>query len=371
MSYLDTAQEQIEQIRAEHRYREVATHQPENVVDFSSNDYLSLSTDPRVVQALKQATKVGSGGARLLGGRHREHSMLEEELAAWLGRESALLFSSGYHAAIGAVTVLANCVERIYSDELNHASLIDGIRLAHQPRVIYPHAQFPTRGLRRGSSLTITESIFSMDGDAVDLRAMLDDLNADDVLLVDEAHALGLIGTEGAGIARDLDDPRVVVLGTLSKAFGGLGGFIAGPKVLIDLLANTARPFIFDTALPPSLALAARIALSVIRKDDARREKLHENVAFLRKGLQAMNLPTIDSPGPIVPVVLGESERALRVADALMSKRLYVPAIRPPTVPAGTSRLRLSVRSDHSLEQLDLVLRELQRCISLSPSAIS
>jgi 7-keto-8-aminopelargonate synthetase-like enzyme len=207
--------------------------------------------------------------------------------------------------------------------------------------------------------LIVTESIFSMDGDAIDLRPMVDDLGSDDVLLVDEAHALGVTGQAGAGLAREFDDPRVVVMGTLSKSFGGIGGFIAGPATLIELLVNTARPFIFDTALPPALALCARVALSIIRKDDARRKKLHENVAFLRAGLRAIGVTAVDSPSPIVPVLLGDSERALQVAAALLSKRFYVPAIRPPTVPAGSSRLRLSVRSDHSLEQLDLVLREL------------
>jgi len=336
------------------------------MLDFSSNDYLALATHPHVVEAFRRATRVGSGGARLLGGSHREHSLLEEELAQWLGRERVLLFSSGYHAALGAIGVLARTVDTIYSDRLNHASLIDGIRGTHNERVVYEHAALPPRALRRSGSLIVTESIFSMDGDAVDVRAMLADLGEGDVLLVDEAHALGLVGREGAGHARGLDDPRVVVMGTLSKSFGGAGGFIAGPARLIELLVNAARPFIFDTAMPPALALAARVALVLIRDGDERRARVHANVRRLREGLAALGFPVIESASPIVPIVLGSEERAVEMAARLEAKKIYAPAIRPPTVPAGTSRVRFSVRADHQNEHIDLLLRHLAACIVTS-----
>jgi 7-keto-8-aminopelargonate synthetase-like enzyme len=203
-----------------------------------------------------------------------------------------------------------------------------------------------------------------MDGDAVDLRAMLADMGADDVLLVDEAHAHGVIGPQGAGLAYGLNDPRVVVLGTLSKSFGALGGFIAGPSALIDLLVNAARTFIFDTALPPAIALAARVALTLIKRDDERRAALHENVAYLRAGLAHLGLPTIADPSPIVPVVLGDEDRTLAASKELERRRLYVPAIRPPTVPPGTSRLRFSIRSNHIREHLDLAIRGIEACIA-------
>jgi 8-amino-7-oxononanoate synthase len=366
LSYLKRVAEALDAIRSAGRYRELQSHQLSNAIDFSSNDYLALSTDSQVLQAFKHAQRVGSGGARLLGGRHREHSLLEGELAAWLGRERALLFSSGYHAALGAISVLARTVKAVYSDSLNHASLIDGIRVSHADRVVYPHAALPPREQRMSPVLVVTESIFSMDGDSVDIAAILADLGADDVLLVDEAHALGVVGAEGAGHARALDDPRIVVMGTLSKSFGAHGGFIAGPSVLIELLVNAARTFIFDTALPPAIALASRVALVRLRQADDARANLHANVARARAGLQSLGLPAIDNLTPIVPVLLGGEERAVAVSESLLAKRLYAPAIRPPTVPAGTSRLRLSLRSDHLAEHVDLLIRSLGQCIDIS-----
>lgn len=366
MSYLDRVEEALATIRMQERYRTLERYQPGDAIDFSSNDYLALATDPQVVQAFARAKRVGSGGARLLGGRHREHSLLEEELAEWLGRERALLFSSGYHAALGAIPVLGGMVARIYSDRLNHASLIDGMRLARVPRSIYPHGEPPGRAQRGSEALLVTESIFSMDGDSAQLDAIVADLGPGDALLVDEAHALGVVGPRGAGLASELHDPRVVVLGTLSKSLGGLGGFIAGPAPLIELLVNAARPFIFDTALPPAIALAARVALSIARRDETRRERLHAAVVQFRSGLRAMGLPTIETPSPIVPVVLGKAALALHVSAALLAKRIYAPAIRPPTVPQGESRLRFSIRADHTPEHIDLALRELQRCIVTS-----
>lgn len=363
MSYLDRVEDALTRIRAADRYREVDPRQRSGAVDFSSNDYLGLATDARVVQALARASRVGSGGARLLGGAHREHSLLEEELAAWLGRERVLLFSSGYHAALGAISTLAICVERIYSDRLNHASLIDGMRIARTPREIYAHLQPPQGAARTSSALLVTESIFSMDGDTADLRAIVESLCEDDVLLVDEAHALGVTGLHGAGLAYGIADPRVVVLGTLSKALGAMGGFIAGPNALIELIINTARTFIFDTALPPAIALAGRIALTIARSDDEQRIALHQNVARLRAGLRAIGLPSIDAPSPIVPVILGTASQALGVANALLTKGIYAPAVRPPTVPEGSSRLRLSVRANHTPQEIDLSLRELAACI--------
>lgn len=368
-TYLARVRERLAQIDAQHRLRVVQPHQPTAAaIDFSSNDYLALSRDARVVQAFRHAARVGSGGARLLGGRHREHSLLEEELAAWLGRERALLFSSGYLAALGAVSVLASVGDAVYSDALNHASLVDGVRSARKAsRHVYPHAALPPPAEREGRALIVTESLFSMDGDAIDVARLLRDLADGDVLLLDEAHALGACGSQGAGLGLGLDDPRVVVLGTLSKALGALGGFVAGPAETIDLIVNAARTFIFDTALPPAIALAARVALSIARKADDRRERLRANAVRLRAGLEAIGL---DLPGDdashIVSIVLGDEERALRASARLLEKNLYVPAVRPPTVPAGTSRLRASVRADHAPEHIDLLVREVARCIATS-----
>jgi 8-amino-7-oxononanoate synthase len=366
VSYLDGVERMLAQIAAQDRLRQVEPGRRAGAIDFSSNDYLGLACDPSVVQALRRATRVGSGGSRLLGGRDREHQLLEEELAAWLGRERALLFSSGYLAALGAIGVLSSLVSCVYSDRLNHACLIDGIRLGRSRCEIYPHAALPSREQRRSGALVVSESIFSMDGDTVAPAGLLDRLGEDDVLLIDEAHALGVVGSQGAGLACRLDDPRVVVLGTLSKSLGGCGGFVAGPARLVELFINTARSFIFDTALPPSLALAARIALVMARRGDDRRAGLHAAVARLRTGLRALGHSAIEDLSPIVPVLLGEERRALYVAAQLAQFGLIVPAIRPPTVPAGTSRLRISVRADHTREEIDLLIARLGQCIATS-----
>jgi 8-amino-7-oxononanoate synthase len=363
MTYLDRVNARLDEIRTQNRYRELPERRLANVIDFSSNDYLGLATEPQVVEALRRATRVGSGGARLLAGRHRELSLLEEELAGWLGRERALVFSSGYHAAVGAIPVLARCVEAIASDKLNHASLIDGIRLASVPHTIYEHATIPAR---QRSTCVASETIFSMEGDAIDPRALLAAVGPDGALLLDEAHALGIVGSEGAGLARPLDDPRVVVLGTLSKALGAHGGFIAGPAPVVELLVNEARAFVFDTALPAAIALAARIALLLARRADDRRARLRANVERLRDGLRAIGRPALAAAGAVVPLLLGEEARALHVSEALLERGIFVPAIRPPTVPPGTSRLRISVRADHTAEQLDRLVEELARARSAS-----
>ncbi len=364
MTYLDRASALLAAIRGHGRYREVRPRARTGVLDFSSNDYLALATHPQVIEAFHRATRVGAGGARLLGGVHREQSLLEEELAAWLGRERVLLFSSGYLAALGATAVLSRTVDYIYSDRLNHASLIDGVRGTKVHRFIYDHAALPAQ--RRGNALIVTESIFGMDGDAIDLDRMLGQVEDGDVLLIDEAHALGVTGEQGAGLARELGDPRIVILGTLSKAFGGLGGFIAGPAAVIDLLVNEARTFIFDTALPPALALAARVALTLIRDGDEARARLRDNAAHLRSGLRSLGLPAVDGPSPVVPVLLGSEDRAVEVARCLEDINIHAPAIRPPTVPKGSSRLRLSVRSDHQREHIDLLVQGLAKCIAIS-----
>jgi 8-amino-7-oxononanoate synthase len=364
MSYLDVVSAMVDEIRASGRYRELQTHAPSGAVDFSSNDYLDLSTNPKVVQALRRATRAGAGGAWLLGGRHREHSLLEEELAGWLGRERALLFSSGYHAAVGAIPVLGRVTTTIYSDALNHACLIDGMRLTRNERIVFPHRQLPRRGERKPGALIVTESIFGMDGDVADVSLLLRDLGDDDVLFLDEAHALGITGAHGAGLARELNDPRLVIMGTLSKTFGAHGGFIAGPAKLIALLINSARTFIFDSALPPAVALAARIALAIIKSEDGERARfaLYENVRRLRARLHE---PDAEEFSPVVPIVVGSEERALTLSASLLKERLYVPAIRPPTVPAGSSRLRVSVRSGHTAEQIDLLARRMTGCIAI------
>lgn len=370
MSYLRRVDDALALIRERGRYREIEPEEPRYVADFSTNDYLALSGDSRMVEAMRHVKRVGSGGARLLGGRHREHWLLESDIARWLGRERALLFSSGYMAALGVIPVLAEYVDTIYSDKLNHASLIDGIRATKNDRQIYPHTSLPARSERRGRSLIVSETVFGMDGNTVDVNAMLADLGDDDILLLDEAHALGVIGPEGAGLAHGIADERVVILGTLGKAIGASGGFIAGPAHLIDLLVNTARTFIFDTAPPPAIAFAARVGIMLSRTADDKRMRLYSKTARLRAGLTAHGFPVrLSGPhaeqAPIVPVIAGEEQQAMDLMQRCIERGVYAPAVRPPTVPPGTSRLRISMRADHTDEQIDLLLDALA-CIATS-----
>ena len=232
-------------------------------------------------------------------------------------------------------------------------------------RGIYPHAQLPPREKRQPHALIVTESLFSMDGDFIDIASIVNDLGEQDALLIDEAHALGVYGPNGAGLAYGIDDSRIVVMGTLSKSLGSLGGFIAGPASLIALLENVARTFIFDTALPPAIALAARIALTIARKADDKRERIRENAIQLRTGLAELGIDTAGA-SHIVPIILGQERTAMRVGEELFKHRIYAPPVRPPTVPVGTSRLRVSLRSDHTPEHIDILLKNLQNLLAVT-----
>lgn len=364
MSYLARVREALAGIdRA--ALRRTIREQRDDLLDFSSNDYLGLARHPALLAALGEARRAGSGGSRLLAGAYREHRALEETIAALTRREDALLFSSGYLAALGATGALAGFVALACSDELNHASLIDGLRLTKLPRTIYPHRLLPAR--RAGAALVVSETVFGMDGDLLDLEAFAAALGEDDIALLDEAHAFGLLGPRGGGAAASYEDRRLVILGTLSKAAGALGGFVAGPAPAIEYLRNTARSFIFDTSLPPALADAARLALELIAGDEGelRRARLRANVARLQRGLGELGLRA-ESQGAVQPVVLGDPEAALAAAAALEARGLRVPAIRPPSVPAGTSRLRITLRADHTLDEVDALVEALHATLAVT-----
>jgi 8-amino-7-oxononanoate synthase len=362
MRYLDRIRTRIAALEAASLRREIRVR--DGAIDFSSNDYLGMAHDSQAIAALRMAMQVGSGGARLLGGAHHEHDALERELAVWTGRERALLFSSGYLAMIGAVHGLARAFDRAYSDELNHACAIDGMRLAKLPKHIYAHRCLPPRDAREPDAMIVSESRFGMDGTRADVAALVAQLGDGDALVLDEAHALGVDGLHGAGDAFGVDDPRVIVVGTLSKAIGGLGGFVAGPADAIDVLVTDARTFMFDTALPPALAAAMTAALVRVRGEegDVCRARLAANAARVRDGLARL---AIDAPGdgPVIPVVIGDAQRALDLAAALETAGCFVPAIRPPTVPAGSARLRITVRADHTDREIDALLVALERAL--------
>ena len=365
MSYLARVRAELAALDASERRRHVRTALPAGAVDFSSNDYLALSTAPEVLAASRSTGRVGSGGSRLLGGAHPDHAALERDLADFVGRERALLFSSGFLAALGAVATLARTVDEAYSDERNHASLIDALRATRLHRHVHAHGTVPQRARPAPTAaLFVAESIYGMDGDALDVPAFVDALDAGDVALVDEAHALGVAGPGGAGLMRDHADPRIVILGTLSKAFGAAGGFIAGPGDVIDLAQNVARSFVFDTAPALPVVLAARAALELIRAGGARRGALAANVARMRAVLESNGAAKSDGSAfilesnahpsaPFVSIILGHEYTALAVARALEARGYFAPAIRPPTVPPGTSRLRVTLRADHTAEDID------------------
>jgi 8-amino-7-oxononanoate synthase len=332
----------------------VVDPRPDRPVDFSSNDYLGLARHPALLNAMHSATSVGSGGSRLLSGADVEHDRLEHDLAQFLGRERVRLFSSGYLAVLGAINTASRLVDSIRSDAENHACAIDAIRLSGLPRAVYTGA--PLAEPSQGSTLVVTESLFSMSGRVVDLDAILQVLGPSDALLVDEAHAIGVLGHNGRGLAAHLQDERVVVVGTLSKAFGALGGFVAGTADFIELLTSTARSFMFDTSLPPVIATAARKALELIASGDTLRAQLTERTALF---WEALGMPAPVNGTHIVSMIIGGNARSLTVARELRSRGFFAPAIRPPTVPAGSERLRASLRVDHAERDIRAFARAL------------
>lgn len=333
---------------------------PEPVVSFASNDYLGLSSHPAVVAAATDALArwgAGAGASRLVTGSRPVHTTLERALAEWKGTEAAVCFPTGFAANLGVLSVLGGTGARVLSDELNHASIIDGCRLSRSQVSIYRHGDvahlaqlFGEAGHAVTPTLVVTDTVFSMDGDVApvdEIATVCRRYGA--LLLVDEAHAVLGPTLDGDG-ARN--DPTLVRVGTLSKTLGSLGGFVAGPQMVVDLLVNLARPYIFTTALSPADAAAALAALAVLRSVEG--ETL---VARLRSLVARVAGP--GHPSPIVPVVLGSEERALEASATLLRHGLWVPAIRPPTVPDGTSRLRVTLSAAHTDAQVDRLVEAL------------
>ena len=328
-----------------------------------SNDYLSLASDPEVKAAAVAATErwgTGGGASRLVSGNMEPHEHLERHLAAFHGTETALLFGSGYLANTGIVAALARRGDVVFSDELNHASIIDGCRLAGAETFVYRHRDLEhlAWGLGRlpgHCGLIVTDGLFSMDGDVAQLGWLreLATLHGA-MLMVDDAHAVGALGPGGrgavaeAGLAGEVD----VLVGTLGKALGGYGAYACVSRPVRDLLVNTARPLIFSTALPPAVAAAADAALGIVESDPARIGRLRENASTLRAALAAAGLDPGGAGAQIMPVAVGDPDRAVAICRRALDAGVYAQAIRPPTVPDGTSRLRLTVVADHDPEEL-------------------
>jgi len=338
-----------------------------SALSFASNDYLGLAPDPRLAAAAAETAALegyGASASRLVSGDLPALRRLEAALAAHLGRATAVVFPSGYQANMGAITALAGPADLIVSDALNHASLIDGCRLSRARVAVYRHldlkaadALLDDPAARR--RLLVTESLFSMDGDTAplaDLMELADRRGA--ILVVDEAHALGVRGPRGRGLCAEAGVAPDVLIGTLGKAFGAAGGFVTGSAPLRDLLVNRARTFIFTTALPPPVAAAARQAIEIAAtaEGDERRERLAGLGERLRSRLATRGAGRSPARGPIYPVLLGNNDRALAVSAGLRRRGFFVPAIRPPTVPAGTARLRVTLSAAHTMEEVDALV---------------
>lgn len=338
-----------------------------DLVNFTSNDYLGLARDPRVAGAAADAARdhgASVSASRLLCGSTPLHDRLERRLAALKGREAALLYSSGYLANLGVLTALARPGDAIFSDALNHASIIDGCRLSGARTTVYRHGDADhlaalLAASRADRRLIVSETVFSMDGDVAPLAALAALARRHDaVLVLDEAHATGVLGPGGEGaLARDGIDPRgIVVVGTLSKALASAGGFVAADAAVVDYLVNRSRPFIFNTAPTPASVGAALAALDVVAAEPERRERLHALAARLRDGLVAAGHPPSRSETPIVPLLLGDAETALAAERRLREAGALARAIRPPTVPEGTARIRFNLMAIHDEADVDRAL---------------
>lgn len=339
-----------------------------SVLSLCSNNYLGLATHPGVIDAAASAARalgVGAGASRLISGSMRIHDELETRLAALKGAEAALLFTSGYHANLGVITSLVGQGDAVFSDALNHASLIDGCRLSRATVHVYMHRdahdlERQLRTCRAPRRLIVTDSIFSMDGDAAplaDLCALAE--RYDGMLMVDEAHATGILGPRRAGLvdALGLQERVTVQMGTLGKALGCVGAYVAGSRNLIDCLINRARTFIFTTALPPPVVAAALAALEVVDREPERVEALRRNARRLRAGLRELGYHVIgDADAHIVPILIGSADETMALASALLAQGVFAHGIRPPTVPEGTARIRATVMATHTDADIDQAL---------------
>jgi 8-amino-7-oxononanoate synthase len=344
------------------------------LINFGSNDYLGLAAEGRLAAAVARAVAEegwGSGASPLVTGRCALHAQLELRLAEMEGAEAALLFPSGFAANVGAVAALVGPGDVVFTDRKNHASLMDGCRLSRADVRAYPHGDWRAldellaRAQKHGRRLIVTDSLFSMDGDFAPL-VELSELAARHgaMLLIDEAHATGVFGRCGRGAAEHLgiDNIEHVRVGTLSKALGSVGGFVAGSRTLVEWLVNRARPYIFSTAAPVATAAAALAALDIVEQEPQRRECLLSRAQDLRDELAHRGWNTGSSTSQIIPIIVGDPERAVSLSLKLRGRGIFVPAIRPPTVPEGEACLRISLTAGHSEEMMASLLTTLELC---------
>jgi 8-amino-7-oxononanoate synthase len=341
-------------------------------LSFSSNDYLGLANHPAIAAAAEAAAArygVGAGAAHLLTGHHRLHHQLESELAAFVGLPAALLFSTGYMASLGVLPALLDRHGEVFEDKLNHASLVDAALLSRAKLTRFPHLDLAVLEQRLAASsakvkLIATDTVFSMDGDLAPLLALQDLARRFDAwLYLDDAHGFGVLGERGQGALALLDaapDSQLIYLATLGKAAGVAGAFVAGSADLVEWLVNKARTYVFTTAQPPLLAAAVSASLQVIAVDTWRRAHLGVLIERLKTGLADISWPLMPSNTPIQPLLVGGNADALRLAEGLRARGILIPAIRPPTVPPGEARLRISLSAAHSLMDVDALIDALR-----------
>jgi len=385
VEFQDFLEERLNQRKQDHLYRHRKVLQSacgprvniddKEFVAFCANDYLGLANHPLIIQAAQKALEhygVGSGASHLVSGHSAAHHQLEEELAEFTGRNRALVFSSGYMANMGVISALLTKGDRVLEDKLNHASLLDGGLLSGARFQRYLHNDMQSlesylakEKQSQGHTLVVTDGVFSMDGDVAPLNKMVPLCEAHQaVLMVDDAHGIGVIGEKGGGCAElfKLNQEQLPVLvGTFGKALGTSGAFVAGSDALIENLIQFSRSYIYTTAMPPALAVATRCSLRAMQEESWRREQLHRNIQYFRSEAQLLGLSLSQSQTPVQPVVIGESGKVNVLAQGLEEEGILVGAIRPPTVPEGTARLRITFSAAHSQEDIDKLLDALQK----------
>jgi 8-amino-7-oxononanoate synthase len=383
MGKIDFIEKELQSLKERDRYRQIRWIEEGpspwvrmnggKVLLLCSNNYLGLANDPRLKEKMLRAIEAwgcGSGGSRSISGSLAIHRLLEERLARFHGREDALLFNSGYSANLSLLTALIGEGDVIYSDELNHASIVDGCRLSKASIQIYRHLDMEhlesllKENQEKRRKLIVTDGIFSMDGDEAPLPQMIQLAKRYDALtMVDEAHAIGVFGSMGRGTLEyfQLSQEVDILMGTFGKALGCFGAYMAGKKSLIEFLINTGRVFLYTTALPPSVCACVLGGLDLLDEEPERRERLWRNVRYLRGGLNQLGFDTMKSQTHIIPVLVGEPKVTMEMDRRLLEGKVFVQGIRPPTVPEGKCRLRVTVMATHTQEDIDFALEKFEK----------
>ena len=373
--------DELERIEKSGLYRELnivesaqGTHleiKGKTYLSFCSNNYLGIANNPLVIKAVKDAVGKygwGVGASRLVSGNMRLHEVLEGEISKFKGKEASIVFPTGYMANIGAISSLVSKGDLVICDKLNHASIIDGCRLSGADFRVYPHCDMKKlenilkKATKYSRKLIVTDTVFSMDGDIAplpDIVRIAHKYKA--MVMADEAHGTGVFGKRGGGVVEhfNLSKKVDIVMGTLSKAVGSLGGYVTGGTDLINFLRNKARPFMYTTALPPAVCAASIAGINLIQENPSLRTSLWNNVRYLKKELELLNFNVIPSESPIIPIMIGDAKKAVDMSKLLYKKGILIPAIRPPTVPARSSRLRMTVMSTHTRKDLERLLEVL------------